>query len=111
MDHVIEELIGSDYGASLTKLSAWYFDQDAEFDGIDCFPKGGYLNVISNFTTGLNFRLNSVVSEINYSQANHAAAVTLRSGEVFYARKAVIVTIPLVGVLFLQFVNDAKHRR
>lgn len=95
MRHVLNGSIEAEYGGALDEVSAWHFDDVAEFDGEDALFPGGFDQIVQHLARGLDIRTGAVVESL--SQAGAGVKVTLRGGEVLGADQAV-VTVPL-GVL------------
>jgi monoamine oxidase len=92
---VVNGSVEAEYGGAWDEVSAWYFDEAAEFDGGDkLFPKG-YDQITDHLATGLTIRTGAVVASV--VQAGDSVQVTLTDGEVLQADH-VVVTVPL-GVL------------
>ena len=86
--------IDSEYGASLSQLSLWGYDEDYEFGGDDAVFPGGYVQVANGLASGLDIRTGQIVREIRRGQAG--VTVLTDSGPIEADR--VVVTLPL-GVL------------
>ncbi len=78
----------------ISKLSSKYFYDDEEFTGKDVIVTNGYDKVANLLGQGLDIRLNSSVTEINYNETKSLVKVNGNSIEADY----VIVSVPL-GVL------------
>lgn len=87
--------IENEYGNSLEGLSAYYWDESDEFDGVDVVFPNGYGEVFAKLAEGLDIRLNQVVTEIKYTAD---ADVTLITANERFSADKVILTVPL-GVL------------
>ena len=81
-------------GGDISKLSSKFFDDDGEFSGEDVIITNGYDKVTDFLATGLDIRLNTRVSSINYSNAKVNITANTNNIEADY----VIVSVPL-GVL------------
>jgi monoamine oxidase len=83
-----------DTGGDISKLSSKYFYDDEAFSGKDVIVTNGYDKVANLLGQGLDIRLNSRVTEINYNATKSLVKVNENSIEADY----VIVSVPL-GVL------------
>jgi monoamine oxidase len=93
--HVVNGSVEAEYGGAWDEVSAWYFDEAAEFGGDDkLFPKG-FDQITDHLAKGLTIRTGAVVASV--VQAGAGVQVTLTDGEVLQADHGV-VTVPL-GVL------------
>lgn len=93
--HVVNGSIEAEYGGAWDEVSAWYFDEAAEFAGGDkLFPKG-FDQITDHLAKGLTIRTGAVVASVVQSTAG--VQVTLTDGAIVQADH-VIVTVPL-GVL------------
>ena len=93
--HVVNGSVEAEYGGAWDEVSAWYYDEAAEFDGGDMlFPKG-FDQITDHLAKGLTIRTGAVVASV--VQAGAGVKVTLTDGEVLQADH-VVVTVPL-GVL------------
>lgn len=81
-------------GGDIANLSSKYFDDDEIFGGKDLIITNGYDKVTDFLAQGLDIRLNSRVTEINY--AGTKASIKANGGTI--EADYVIVTVPL-GVL------------
>jgi monoamine oxidase len=81
-------------GGDISKLSSKFFDDDEAFSGSDVIITNGYDNVTDFLATGLDVRLNTTVSSINYSNAK----VTINANGNTIEADYVVVSVPL-GVL------------
>lgn len=81
-------------GADLSELSSKYFYDDEEFGGADVIVTNGYDKVADFLAAGLDLRLNSSVSAINYSGSKVIATANGQSFEADY----LLLSVPL-GVL------------
>jgi monoamine oxidase len=92
-------LVGSEidiaYGGGWSELSAWYFDEDKEFDGGDSYFPYGFGQIAAYLARGLTISLEQRVVRIELKAG--AVRVHCDSGQVFEAEHAVI-TLPL-GIL------------
>ncbi|MTI06924.1 FAD-dependent oxidoreductase [Roseibium denhamense] len=82
-------------GAPVEKLSAYYFDEDDEYDGADVVLPGGYDQIPKSLADGLDIRRNTLVESIEYEEGNGAAVHTSKAT---FESSFVICTVPL-GVL------------
>ena len=93
--HVVNGSVEAEYGGAWDEVSAWYYDEAAEFDGGDMlFPKG-FDQITDHLAKGLTIRTGAVVASV--VQAGAGVQVRLTDGEVLQADHGV-VTVPL-GVL------------
>ncbi len=81
-------------GADISKLSSKYFDDDEEYSGADVIITNGYDKITDNLANGLDIKLNTRVTNINY--ANNKISVPTNGFN--FEADYVIVTVPL-GVL------------
>jgi monoamine oxidase len=92
---VVNGSVEAEYGGAWDEVSAWYFDEAAEFGGGDMlFPKG-FDQITDHLAAGLTIRTGAVVASV--VQTGDSVQVTLTDGEVLQADD-VVVTVPL-GVL------------
>ena len=87
--------IEHEYGADTSRLSLKYWDQDGEFPGDDVIMTQGYQQITDSLSQGLDIRLNTTVSSIDWSKST--IVIRANDGTVYSAAR-VIVTLPL-GVL------------
>jgi monoamine oxidase len=83
-----------EYGADVSDLSLWEFDQDNDTRGADVIFPDGYEPIIQRLADGLDIRLNQIVRRVEYTESG--VSITTETG-VFEAQAA-LVTLPL-GVL------------
>jgi len=81
-------------GGDISKLSSKFFDDDEEFNGEDLIITNGFDKVTDFLAEGLEIRLNTRVTSINYSNTKSTITANGDNIEADY----VIVTVPL-GVL------------
>jgi monoamine oxidase len=81
-------------GGSIEKLSALLHDDGEAFDGPDVVVTSGYDELLKPLAKGLNIKLSTVVSEINYS--DKGAIIKTNNGN--FDADYVICSVPL-GVL------------
>ncbi len=92
--YAVNTTLEHEYGADVSDLSLWEFDQDGELNGDDViFPKG-YVQLVEAQAEGLDIRLNQIVRRVEYN--NDGVKVITDSGE--YSAQVALVTVPL-GVL------------
>lgn len=88
-----------EYGADLSELSLFNFDEGSAFKGIDHIFSGGYGQLIDKLVIDgkltSNILLNQVVKSIDYTQRK---GVKVTTGKNVFSAIAVLVTLPL-GVL------------
>lgn len=94
LDYSISTEIEHDYGADVSELSLFRWDQDEGFGGASVLFPGGYGQIVSRLARGLDIRLNQSVRHIEYN--NQGVRITT-DHHTFEAQRA-IVTLPL-GVL------------
>ncbi|OJJ12674.1 amine oxidase [Alphaproteobacteria bacterium AO1-B] len=82
-------------GGPIEKLSAYYFDEDDEYDGADVILTEGYDQIPKSLADGLEVRFDTVVEAIEYEEGDGAAVYTSKGTFESYF---VICTVPL-GVL------------
>lgn len=82
-------------GGPIEKLSAYYFDEDDEYDGEDVILTGGYELIPKSLAGDLDVRLNTIVEAIEYEDGEGA---TVRTARGVFEADFVICTVPL-GVL------------
>jgi monoamine oxidase len=81
-------------GADISKLSSKFFDDDEEFNGDDVIITNGYDKVTDFIAQGLDIRLNTRVTSINYSNVK----VNITANGSNFEADYVVVSVPL-GVL------------
>lgn len=81
-------------GGDISKLSSKFFDDDEEYSGADVIITNGYDRLTDFLATGLDIRLNTRVSSINYSNAK----VNITANGSTIDADYVVVSVPL-GVL------------
>ena len=92
--YMLSAYLEFDTGGDISKLSSKYFYDDEAFPGKDVIVTNGYDKVANFLGQGLDIRLNSRVTEINYNATKSLVKVNGNSIEADY----VIVSVPL-GVL------------
>lgn len=92
--YMLSAYLEFDTGGDISDLSSKYFDDDEEFSGKDLIITNGYDKVTDLLGQGLDIRLNSRVTEINYASTKSLIKTNGINVEADY----VIVTVPL-GVL------------
>jgi monoamine oxidase len=92
--YMLSAYLEFDTGGDISKLSSKYFYDDEAFPGKDVIVTNGYDKVANLLGQGLDIRLNSRVTEINYNATKSLVKVNENSIEADY----VIVSVPL-GVL------------
>ncbi len=83
-----------DIGGDISEISSLYFQDDEVFEGEDVIITNGYGKLADYFAKGLNIKLNSPVSEIDYRSEK---IITKTKNEIFES-DFVVLTVPL-GVL------------
>jgi monoamine oxidase len=92
---VLSHMYCQDDAAELADISVKYFDEIWQFDGQEhVFPEG-YGKVAEVLSAGVDVEVNSVVSQVDYSEV--PVKITTSDGKIHSAEQ-VIVTVPL-GVL------------
>lgn len=81
-------------GADISKLSSKYFYDDEEFGGSDVIITNGYDKVTDYLAQGLDIRLNTRVSGIDYTEQK----VKVTTNENLFEGDYVLISVPL-GVL------------
>jgi monoamine oxidase len=84
-----------EFAGAAAQLSAWNHDDGEQFGGDDLLFPGGFDQIPRFLARGLDIRLNSVVSQVRWSE--RGVELVLSTGEALRADQ-VIVTVPL-GVL------------
>ena len=92
--YMLSAYLEFDTGGDISKLSSKHFYDDEAFSGKDVIVINGYDKVANFLGQGLDVRLNSSVTEINYNETKSLVNVNGNSIEADY----VIVSVPL-GVL------------
>jgi monoamine oxidase len=92
--YMLSAYLEFDTGGDISKLSSKHFYDDEAFRGKDAIVTNGYDKVANLLGQGLDIRLNSRVTEINYTATKSLVKVNGNSIEADY----VIVSVPL-GVL------------
>ena len=93
--HVINGTVEAEYAGAWDEVSAWCFDEAAEFAGPDALFPGGYDQIVQYLAAGLDIRTGSVVAAL--APFGAGASVTLATGAQMQADH-VVLTVPL-GVL------------
>ena len=92
--YMLSAYLEFDTGGDISILSSKYFDDDEAFSGKDVIVTNGYDKIANLLGQGLDIRLNSRVTEVNYTAIKSLVNVNGDSIEADY----VIVSVPL-GVL------------
>ena len=92
--YMLSAYLEFDTGGDISTLSSKYFDDDEAFSGKDVIITNGYDKIANLLGQGLDIRLNSRVTEVNYTSIKSLVNVNGDSVEADY----VIVSVPL-GVL------------
>ena len=92
--YMLSAYLEFDTGSDISTLSSKFFDDDEAFSGNDVIVTDGYEKIANVLGQGLNIKLNSRVTEINYTATKSLVKVNGDSIEADY----VIVSVPL-GVL------------
>ncbi|HUN23676.1 MAG TPA: FAD-dependent oxidoreductase [Anaerolineales bacterium] len=94
LNYSINTTIEHEYAADTTQLSAYSWDDQAEYEGADVIFPGGYQQLIAYLAKGLDIRLGEVVSHIDHSGKD--VQITTNKGS--YSAPKCVITLPL-GVL------------
>jgi monoamine oxidase len=94
LDYSINTEIEHDYGADVSDLSLFNWDQDEEFGGKSVLFPGGYSQIAGALASGLDIRLNQSVKHIEYGNRG----VRIVTDEKTFEAQRAIVTLPL-GIL------------
>lgn len=94
LDYSINTEIEHDYGADVSDLSLFNWDQDEEFGGKSVLFPGGYSQIAGALARGLDIRLNQSVKHIEYGNRG----VRIVTDEKTFEAQRAIVTLPL-GIL------------
>ena len=86
--------IEHEYGADLSQLSLYEYDQDASEQGGDMVIPGGYAQIPASLARGLDIQLREVVQSVTVN----ANGVEVRTERGVFRGKCALVTLPL-GVL------------
>jgi monoamine oxidase len=92
--YMLSAYLEFDTGGDISKLSSKFFDDDEAYSGADVIITNGYDKITDYLTTGLDIRLNTRVSSINYANAKVGIIANGNKIEADY----VVVSVPL-GVL------------
>jgi monoamine oxidase len=92
--YMLSAYLEFDTGGDISKLSSKFFDDDEEYSGADVIITNGFDKVTDFLATGLDVRLNTRVSSINYSNAKINIIANDNNIDADY----VVVSVPL-GVL------------
>ena len=98
--YMLSAFLEFDTGGDISKLSSKYFDDDEKFSGEDLIISNGFDNVTDFLSQGLDIRLNTSVTSINYSATKIIVTANGNNIEADY----VIVSVPL-GVLKKSVIN------
>lgn len=92
--YMLSAYLEFDTGGDISNLSSKYFYDDEEFSGADVIITNGYDKVAEFLGKGLDVKLNSRVTEINYG----AAKPFVKANGTTFEADYILVTVPL-GVL------------
>ena len=92
--YMLSAYLEFDSGGDISNLSSKYFYDDEEFSGADVIITNGYDKVAEFLGKGLDIKLNTRVTEINYG----AEKPFVKAGGITYEADYILVTVPL-GVL------------
>jgi protoporphyrinogen oxidase len=95
IQYFISHNVEFDYGGSIESLSAAYYDDDGQLQGVDAIPIGGFEPIIQELAKGLNIQKLIEVQSICYT--TEGARLETNTGVVYKADK-VVCMLPL-GVL------------
>lgn len=94
LNYGLNTWIEHEYANDISHMSLWYWDEDEEFSGDDVVFPGGYDWLVQALATGLDIRLNQVVTEVVYNETG----VRITANGALFAAAQAIITLPL-GVL------------
>lgn len=94
LNYALNTTLEHEYAADAGQLSAWYFDEQQEFDGEDVIFAQGYRVIVQAMAQNLQIRLNQVARRITYD--DNGASLNTQSDTL--RARAILVTVPL-GVL------------
>lgn len=83
-----------DIGGDISRISSKYFDDDEVFGGRDQIITNGFDKITNFLSQGLDIRLNSKVTEVDYIEST----LKVKTNGIYQEADFVLVTIPL-GVL------------
>lgn len=92
--YMLSAYLEFDHGADVANLSSLYFDDDELFSGKDVIITNGYDKVTDFLAQGLDVRLNTRVTQLNYA----GKKTTVTAGNQTFEADYVVVCVPL-GVL------------
>jgi len=98
--YMLSAYLEFDTGGDISKLSSKFFDDDEEYNGEDLIITNGYDKVTDFLAQGLDIRLNTRVTSINYNNKK----VSVEANDNIIAADYVIVSVPL-GVLKNNTIN------
>jgi monoamine oxidase len=93
--YMLSAFLEFDTGGDIDDLSSLYFDDDENFSGEDVIITDGYDKITDFLAQGLDIKLNTRVTAINYGGADKA---TVTANSITYRADYVLLTVPL-GVL------------
>lgn len=94
LNYAINTTIEHEYAAEVSDLSLFYWDESADDRGGDVVFPGGYDQIVDGVASGLDIRLNHIVTEVRY--ADDGVMVITSQGQ--FTADYAVVTLPL-GVL------------
>lgn len=106
----LSSYIEYDFGASSKELSAWYYDDDKAYKGVDVlFPHCGYSQLVEYISKNIRVDTEVVVSSIDYTGKNKpdssrgcvGGGVIVHTNCGMYKARFVICTLP-IGILQTQ---------
>jgi len=92
--YMLSAYLEFDTGGDISNLSSRYFYDDEEFSGADVIITNGYDKLTEYLGKGLDIKLNTRVTEINYG----VEKPIVKAGGITYEADYILVTVPL-GVL------------
>lgn len=94
LNYAINTTFEHEYAGDASRLSAWYFDEQEEFDDDDVIFKHGYRMIIDFLAQNLEIRLNHAAQQVTYDNSG----VTIKTAQGIWRAQAALMTVPL-GVL------------
>lgn len=94
LNYAINTTFEHEYAADSSQLSAWYFDEQDQFDGGDVIFSQGYRMIGDFLAQHLAIRLNHVVQRVTYDDSG----VTIEAVQGAWHAQGALITVPL-GVL------------
>ncbi len=94
LNYAVNTTFEHEYAADSRQLSAWYFDEQAEFAGGDVIFSQGYRAIVDFLAQNLDIRLHHIVQRVIYDENG----VTVEAAQGSWRAQAALMTVPL-GVL------------